>query len=218
MSRLLASIGLLSLLSSTACAAACSRCPISIAYTTPAGCPALNCIAPTCTVTSFTTYVESYCSTKTRTACPRSCSPCYTETVTMEDFPTIVPDPDPVPLPSPTDVSFPDTTANPDGPIDLPSPTSVPPVGLPSPISVSCAPYTVTTTAEDPSCTFDTSTCIRPLCVYETTTTVPSCGDAVTETELAACATECPAGCATFTYTTTAGAESTATAGTLDRR
>ncbi|KAG9556468.1 hypothetical protein KCU61_g2376, partial [Aureobasidium melanogenum] len=204
MPRLLIPIALVSLLTSTINAAACSRCPVSITYTTPSGCPALNCIQATCTVTTTTTIPTSYCSTKTRTACTRSCAACYTETVTEQEGPTT--EPTTIPPVAPTTPAEPNTTINPGGPIiilptDAPSPTA-PEI---------CAPYTITTTATNPACTFDTSTCIRPLCVFETTTTVPPCGLAVTETELAACATACPAGCATFTYTTTGGpASSTA--------
>jgi hypothetical protein len=179
---------------STANAAACSRCPISITYTTPSGCLALNCLQPTCTVTTTTTIPTSYCSTKIRTACPRSCAPCSTETVTEQEDATVG---------QPT--TDPNTSANPGGPIvilptDAPTPTT----------SQDCAPYTVTTTADNPACTFDTSECVRPMCVIETTTTVPNCGTPVTETELAVCATECPAGCATFTYTTSAAPTSSA--------
>ncbi|KAG9953359.1 hypothetical protein KCU85_g1302, partial [Aureobasidium melanogenum] len=201
MLRLLVPITLGSLLASNVNAAACLRCPVSITYTTPSGCPALNCIEATCTVTTTTTISTSYCSTKTRTACVRSCAACYTETITEQEEPTF--EPTTIPPVTPTAPAEPNTTINPGGPIiilptDAPSPTE-------------CAPYTITTTASNPACTFDTSTCIRPLCVFETTTTIPPCGLAVTETELAACATGCPAGCATFTYTTTGGpASSTA--------
>lgn len=147
-----------------------------------------------------TTIPTSYCSTKTRTACLRSCAACYTETITEHEEPTTIP---PV---APITSYEPDTTINPGGPI------ITDPIYPPSSTATEgCAPYTITTTAPNPACTFDTSTCIRPLCVFETTTTVPSCGVPVTETELATCATECPAGCATFTYTTTGGpASSTA--------
>ncbi|KAK6001078.1 hypothetical protein QM012_003161 [Aureobasidium pullulans] len=192
MSRLLVPIALVSLLFSTVNAAACPRCPVSITYTTPSGCPALNCIEATCTVTTTTTIPTSYCSTKTRTACLRSCAACYTETITEQEVPTTIP---PV-APSTTDE--PNSTINPGGPI-ITDPIYPPS----STASDNCGPYTITTTAANSACTFDTSTCIRPLCVFETTTTVPPCGIAVTETELAACATECPAGCATFVYTTT---------------
>ncbi|THV90440.1 hypothetical protein D6C78_02866 [Aureobasidium pullulans] len=211
MFRFLNHIALLGFLSSTAHAAACTRCPISITYTTPAGCPAINCLEPTCTVTTTTSIPTSYCATKTRTACVRSCAPCYTETITVEDDPvmvqpTIAPEPSteqPIADPEPTIIQ---PTINPGGPIILP--TSEP---SPTNIPGQCAPYTVTTTATNPACTFDTSECIRPLCVFETTTTVPSCGEAVTQTEVAVCETECPAGCATFTYTATSGAEVVAT-------
>jgi len=191
MSRLLVSIALISLLTSTVNAAACPRCPVSITYTTPSGCPALNCVQATCTVTTTTTIPTSYCSTKTRTACPRSCAACFTETITEQEDPTTM---------QPTTITGaePNTTINPGGPI-ITDPIYPPS----STVAGDCAPYTITTTASNPACTFDTSTCIRPLCVFETTTTVPPCGTPVTETELATCATECPAGCATFTYTTT---------------
>jgi hypothetical protein len=168
---------------STANAAACLRCPVSITYTTPSGCLALDCLQPTCTVTSTTTIPSSYSRIKTRTACPRSCAPCATETVTEQEDPIIV---------QPT--TDPNTTVNPGGPIVTAAPSTTAPE--------QCAPYTVTTTATDPGCTFDTSDCIRPMCVIETTTTVPNCGTPITETEIAACATECPAGCGTFIYTT----------------
>ena len=105
----------------------------------------------------------------------------------------------------------PNTTANPGGPIVI-LPTDASTTSASS-ASQNCAPYTITTTADNPACTFDTSECIRPLCVIETTTTVPNCGTPVTETELATCATECPAGCATFTYTTSAAPTSSAALG-----
>ncbi|KAI4718550.1 hypothetical protein E4T48_05193 [Aureobasidium sp. EXF-10727] len=197
MPRPLISIALLAFLTSTANAAACSLCPISITYTTPSGCLALNCLQPTCTVTTTTTIPTSYCSTKTRTACPRSCAPCSTETITEQEDPIVV-----QPTISPSDsttTTEPNTTVNPGGPIVI-SPTEAPS----STAAGDCAPYTVTTTATNPACTFDTSDCIRPLCVIETTTTVPACGVPVTETELAVCPTACPAGCATFVYTTSA--------------
>jgi hypothetical protein len=167
---------------STANAAACSRCPVSITYTTPSGCPAIDCLQPTCTVTSTTTIPTSYCGTKIRTACPRSCTPCSIETVTEKEDPVIV---------QPT--TDPNTTVNPGGPIVTAAPSTT--------AAEECAPYTITTTATDPECTFDTSECMRPMCVIGTTTTIPNCGTPITETELAACATECPAGCGTFTYT-----------------
>jgi hypothetical protein len=176
---------------STANAAAFSRCPVSITYTTPSGCLALNCLQPTCTVTSTTTIPTSYCRTKTRTACPRSCAPCSTEIVTEQEDPIIV---------QPT--TDPNTTVNPGGPIVTATPSMT--------ASEQCAPYTVTTTATNPGCTFDTSDCIRPMCVIETTTTVPNCGTPITETEIAACATECPAGCGTFIYTTSVAPTSSA--------
>jgi hypothetical protein len=149
---------------------------------------------PTCTVTTTTTIPTSYCSTKTRTACPRSCAPCSTETVTEQEDPTIV---------QPT--TDPNTTANSGGPVIITSTDASSPTA-----SEQCAPYTITTTADNPTCTFDTSDCVRPMCVIETTTTVPNCGTPITETELAACATECPAGCGTFTYTTSAAPTSSA--------
>lgn len=71
-----------------------------------------------------------------------------------------------------------------------------------------CKCYTATSTVQPgQSCAFDTSSCIQLMCIAERITTIPgpnsACPTTPAVTSTRPCATACPTGCATTTYTQT---------------